>query len=190
MNIRKICVTSFLDDSFIKRLESALRFGNPLLIQDVEYLDPILNTILNKELYRNEGRTLIRFGRQFIDLSPSFTLFLSIRDLSVNFSPDVCSRVTFVNFIVTRDIIQRQCLNQVLKVERPDTDMKRTDLIKLQGELKLRLRHLEKSLLQGQLKSLKKFKKQNVLFKKLKKLQHNTLPLFKHVVRYSSSWNK
>ncbi|CAG8531180.1 10166_t:CDS:10, partial [Acaulospora colombiana] len=146
---KKITVTSFLDDSFIKNLESALRFGNPLLIQDVEHLDPILNAVLNKELRRTGGRVLIRLGGQDIDFSPSFTLYLSTRDPSVNFPPDVCSRVTFVNFTVTRGSLQSQCLNHVLKVERPDTDKKRTDLIKLQGEFKLKLRHLEKALLQA-----------------------------------------
>ncbi|KAI7869607.1 dynein heavy chain [Mucor mucedo] len=146
---RKITVTSFLDDSFIKNLESALRFGNPILIQDVEHLDPILNPVLNKELRRTGGRVLIRLGSQDIDFSPAFTLFLSTRDPSVNFAPDICSRVTFVNFTVTRGSLQSQCLNKVLKAERPDVDQKRTDLIKLQGEFQLKLRHLEKSLLQA-----------------------------------------
>ncbi|KAI8974487.1 dynein heavy chain [Pilobolus umbonatus] len=146
---RKITVTSFLDDSFIKNLESALRFGNPILIQDVEHLDPILNPVLNKELRRTGGRVLIRLGNQDIDFSPAFTLFLSTRDPSVNFAPDICSRVTFVNFTVTRGSLQSQCLNKVLKAERPDVDQKRTDLIKLQGEFQLKLRHLEKSLLQA-----------------------------------------
>ncbi|KNC98573.1 uncharacterized protein SPPG_06258 [Spizellomyces punctatus DAOM BR117] len=146
---RKITVTSFLDDSFLKVLESALRFGNPLLVQDVEHLDPILNPVLNRELRRTGGRVLIRLGGQDIDFSPSFTLFLSTRDPSVNFPPDLCSRVTFVNFTVTRESLQSQCLHEVLKAERPDTDRKRTDLLKLQGEFQLRLRHLEHSLLQA-----------------------------------------
>ncbi|KAJ9053275.1 dynein heavy chain [Entomophthora muscae] len=146
---RKITVTSFLDDSFLKNLESALRFGNPLLIQDVENLDPILNPVLNRELRRTGGRVLIRLGGQDIDFSPAFMLFLSTRDPSVNFPPDVCSRVTFVNFTVTRGSLQSQCLNKVLKTESPETDRKRTDLVKLQGEFRLRLRHLEKSLLQA-----------------------------------------
>ncbi|KAL0081796.1 dynein heavy chain [Phycomyces blakesleeanus] len=146
---RKITVTSFLDDAFIKNLESALRFGNPILIQDVEHLDPILNPVLNKELRRTGGRVLIRLGNQDIDFSPSFTLFLSTRDPSVNFAPDICSRVTFVNFTVTRGSLQSQCLNKVLKAERPDVDQRRNDLTKLQGEFQLKLRHLEKSLLQA-----------------------------------------
>ncbi|KAG6866267.1 hypothetical protein C0991_006854 [Blastosporella zonata] len=146
---RKITVTSFLDEAFLKVLESALRFGNPLLIQDVEHLDPILNAVLNKEIRRTGGRVLIRLGSQDIDFSPAFTMFLSTRDPSVEFSPDICSRVTFVNFTMTRSSLQSQSLDQVLKVERPDTERKRTDLMKVQGEFRLRLRTLEKLLLQA-----------------------------------------
>ncbi len=146
---RKITKTSFLDDSFRKNLESALRFGNPLLVQDVENYDPILNPVLNRELRRTGGRVLITLGDQDIDLSPSFVIFLSTRDPTVEFPPDICSRVTFVNFTVTRSSLQSQCLNQVLKAERPDIDEKRSDLLKLQGEFHLRLRQLEKSLLQA-----------------------------------------
>ena len=146
---RKITVTSFLDEAFLKVLESALRFGNTLLIQDVEHLDPILNPVLNREIRRTGGRVLIRLGNQDIDFSPSFTMFLSTRDPSVEFSPDICSRVTFVNFTMTRSSLQSQSLDQVLKVERPDTERKRTDLMKMQGEFRLRLRTLEKLLLQA-----------------------------------------
>ena len=65
----------------------------------------------------------------------------------MEFPPDLCSRVAFVNFTVTRSSLQTQCLKQVLKAERPDIDQKRSDLLKLQGEFQLRLRHLEKNLL-------------------------------------------
>ncbi|THD25348.1 Dynein heavy chain 1 cytosolic [Fasciola hepatica] len=146
---KKIMKTSFLDDAFRKTLESALRFGTPLLVQDVESYDPILNPVLNREVRRTGGRTLITIGDQDIDLSPTFLVFLSTRDPSVEFPADVCSRVTFVNFTVTRGSLQTQCLNAVLKAERPDVDAKRSDLLKMQGEFQLRLRHLEKDLLQS-----------------------------------------
>lgn len=146
---RKLTVTSFLDDSFVKQLESALRFGNPILIQDAEHLDPILNHVLNKEYQKTGGRVLIQLGKQEIDFSPSFKLFLSTRDPSATFPPDICSRTTFVNFTVTQSSLQTQSLNDVLKVERPDVDERRTNLIKLQGEFKIHLRQLEKRLLQA-----------------------------------------
>lgn len=146
---RRLTVTSFLDDSFTKQLESSLRFGNPILIQDAEYLDPVLNHVLNKEYQKTGGRVLIQLGKQEIDFSPAFRIYLSTRDPSATFAPDVCSRTTFVNFTVTQSSLQTQSLNEVLKSERPDVDERRSNLIKLQGEFKVHLRQLEKRLLQA-----------------------------------------
>ncbi|KAI1853296.1 hypothetical protein JX266_002002 [Neoarthrinium moseri] len=146
---RRLTVTSFLDGNFAKQLESAIRFGNPILIQDAEHLDPLLNHVLNKEYQRTGGRVLIQLGKQQIDFSPSFKLFLSTRDPSAAFPPDICSRTTFVNFTVTQSSLQTQSLNEVLKSERPDVDEKRSNLIKSQGEFKVILRRLENDLLQA-----------------------------------------
>ena len=146
---RKLTVTSFLDGSFVKQLESALRFGNPILIQDAEHIDPILNQVLNKEYQRTGGRVLIQLGKQEIDFSPAFKLYLSTKDPSAPFAPDVCSRTTFVNFTVTQSSLKTQTLNEVLKSERPDVDERRSNLVKLQGEFTQRLRRLERMLLQA-----------------------------------------
>lgn len=150
---RRLTVTSFLDDSFIKQLESSLRFGNPILIQDAEHLDPVLNHVLNKEYQKTGGRVLIQLGKQEIDFSPAFKLYLSTRDPSAMFPPDVCSRTTFVNFTVTQSSLQTQSLNDVLKFERPDVDQRRSNLVKMQGEFNTHLRGLEKLLLQALNKS-------------------------------------
>jgi dynein heavy chain 1, cytosolic len=34
----------------MKALETAIRFGLPLIVQDVERIDPVLNSVLNKEV--------------------------------------------------------------------------------------------------------------------------------------------
>ncbi|KAK4963385.1 dynein heavy chain [Elasticomyces elasticus] len=146
---RRLTVTSFLDGNFVKQLESALRFGNPILIQDAEHMDPILNHVLNKEYQRTGGRVLIQLGKQEIDFSPAFKLYLSTRDPSAHFAPDVCSRTTFVNFTVTQSSLKTQTLNDVLKSERPDVDERRSNLVKMQGEFTQRLRRLERMLLQA-----------------------------------------
>ncbi|CAO1601385.1 dynein heavy chain [Xanthoria calcicola] len=146
---RRLTVTSFLDDSFIKQLESALRFGNPILIQDAEHLDPVLNHVLNKEYQKTGGRVLIQLGKQEIDFSPAFRLYLSTRDPSAAFPPDICSRTTIVNFTITRSSLQTQSLNDVLKSERPEVDQRRSNLVKMQGEFNMHLRKLEKRLLRA-----------------------------------------
>ncbi|KAL3076780.1 hypothetical protein niasHS_011517 [Heterodera schachtii] len=95
-------LTSFNDNLFRENLESALRFGQTLLVQDAESYDPIINPVLNREVKRTDGRVVITIGDQDIDLSPDFKIFLFTRDSSVEFPADVCSRVTFVNFTTTR----------------------------------------------------------------------------------------
>ncbi|KAH3764595.1 cytoplasmic dynein heavy chain [Pelomyxa schiedti] len=150
---KKIVKTSFLDTAFMKNLESALRFGYPLLVQDVENLDPVLNPVLNKEIHKKGGRILIRLGDQEVDFSPKFVIFLSTRDPTANFTPDLCSRITFVNFTVTPASLQSQCLHHILGAEKPDIQQKMAELMKQQGEFKVRIRNLEKSLLQALVQS-------------------------------------
>ena len=146
-NNDRVIKTSFLDKNFIKLLESALRFGSILIVQDVENADPVLNPLLNKEFHKEGGRTLIRLGDQDIDFSPSFNLFLTTRDSSHQFPPDLCSRVTFVNFTMTLSSLQDQCLNIILQKEAPELYSHRNDLLQLQGEYQARLRDLEEQLL-------------------------------------------
>lgn len=143
----KLKVTSFSDPSFIKHLESALRFGNPILIQDAEHIDPIINPILAREYKRTGGRTLIDFGKQEIDFSNNFKLYLLTRDPAVKVASYISSRMTLVNFTITRDSLETQALNSVLKLERPDVEQKRMELVKLQSEYKIHLHQLELDLL-------------------------------------------
>ena len=143
----KLIRTSFIDDGFMKQLETCLRFGQPILIQDVEKIEPILNSVLNKEIMRTGGRTLIRVGDKEIDYNSNFRLFMITRNSNAVFTPDLCSRVTFVNFTVTLTSLQNQFINIYLHSERPDIEQKRTNYLKLQGESIIKLRKLEDDLL-------------------------------------------
>ena len=93
------------------------------------------------------GRTLIRLGNEDIDFSPKFVMILITRDPYVRLAPDLCSRITLVNFSVTPDSLESQTLSAILKAERSDVDVRRTEVLKLQGEQSVRIRELEESLL-------------------------------------------
>eukprot|EP00730_Choanoeca_flexa_P004835 TRINITY_DN11816_c0_g2_i2.p1 TRINITY_DN11816_c0_g2~~TRINITY_DN11816_c0_g2_i2.p1 ORF type:complete len:1636 (+),score=529.69 TRINITY_DN11816_c0_g2_i2:364-4908(+) len=144
----KMVVTSFLKpDQLRKDLESALRFGTLLFIQDAEKFDALINPVLNNEIQRKGGRVFINIAGKDIDLSPSFRMFLITRDPGNEFPVDICSRVTLVNFTVTRGSLQTQCVNQALRAERPAVDEERANLLRMQGEFRLRLLQLENELL-------------------------------------------
>ena len=144
---KKIVRTSFIDEGYMKQLETCLRFGIPILFQDVEKIEPILNSVLNKEIVKQGGRVLVRVGDQEIDFNENFKLFMITRNSEAKFTPDICSRVTFVNFTVTKASLENQFINIYLKSERPDVEEKRLNLLKLQGEFIVKLRQLEDDLL-------------------------------------------
>ena len=106
-----------------------------------------MNSVLNKEIVKQSGRVLIRVGDQEIDFSHEFKLFMITRNADANFTPDLCSRVTFVNFTVTHSSLESQFTNMYLKHERADVEQKRLNLLKLQGEFIVKLRQLEDDLL-------------------------------------------
>lgn len=143
----KIQKTSFLDKAFMKTLAGAVRFGTALLVENVENIDPILNPLLNRELQRTGGRTLVRIGTEEIDYSPKFKIILSTKNPAVQLTPDVCSRVTLLNFSVTPASLQSQSLSLIVKAERPELETQRASLLKLQGEQNVKLRELEDQML-------------------------------------------
>ena len=76
------------------------------------------------------------------------------RDATATFSPDLCSRVTLVNFSVTAGGLEAQCVEALLEAERPDAHARRADVRKLQGEYRASLYSVEEKLLH-ELSSLK-----------------------------------
>lgn len=89
----------------------------------------------------------MQVGDKEIACNGELTLFMFTRDANAKFTPDLCSRVTFVNYTVTPSSLMSQCLNIYLKNEREEVDKKRNDLLKLQGEFKEKLRQSEDQLL-------------------------------------------
>merc|ERR1719356_2431901 len=89
----------------------------------------------------------MQVGDKEIACNGELTLFLLTRNQNAVFAPDLCSRVTFVNFSVTPSSLQSQCLNKVLRVERPDVEARRNEQLRLQGEFKNELLNLEDQLL-------------------------------------------
>jgi dynein heavy chain 1 len=106
-----------------------------------------LNPLLNKELQRTGGRTLVRIGTEDIDYSPDFMIVLSTKNPAVHLTPDVCSRVTLANFTVTPASLQSQSLSKVLSYEKPELETQRAAVLKLQGEQNVKLRELEDQML-------------------------------------------
>ena len=96
-------------------MESALRFGTPFLVEDAKiFYDPILYIVL-KEQRKTGGLVLITLGDQDIDLSTTFTIFLSTSDPTVEVPPDICSSLRCNPLLILLSLIFRE--NQVYRAE-------------------------------------------------------------------------
>lgn len=171
---KKLTVTSFLDNSFIKHFESALRFGNPILVEDAEHFDPVLAPVINKEYTKTGGRTLIELGKQEIDFSKDFQLYLFTRDPSIIVLPHISSRSTIINFTITRNSLESQALNRVLLTAKPEVENERKELIKLQGEFKVKLQTLESDLLSSLNESEGSILENNLVLDTLENIKRET----------------
>lgn len=107
----------------------------------------MLNPILNKEIQRTGGRSLVRIGTEEVDYSPKFNIILTTKNPAVKLTPDICSRVTLINFTVTPAGLQSQSLSRILECEKPEIEKQRNDILKLQGEQNVKLRSLEEQML-------------------------------------------
>jgi dynein heavy chain 1 len=74
-------------------------------------------------------------------------IILSTKNPAVQLTPDVCSRVTLVNFTVTPASLESQSLSKVLQYEKPELEEQRAAVLKLQGEQNVKLRELEDQML-------------------------------------------
>lgn len=43
-------VLTFNDSDFIKQLEMAIKYGAPVLFQDVDFIDPVIDNVLEKNI--------------------------------------------------------------------------------------------------------------------------------------------
>ena len=127
----KIQKTSFLDSAFIKSLAGAIRFGTTFLVEKVQNIDPVLNPILKQEIQRSGGRLIVRIGSEEVDYSPKFKIILTTKNPAARLTPDICSRVTLVNFTVTPVSFQSKSVSIILKVEKPDVEKQQINVLKL-----------------------------------------------------------
>merc|ERR1719473_1023176 len=129
-------------------LEGCIRTGAPLLIEDIqESLDPALEPVLLKATFDNGGRLQIKLGDNEVDYDKNFLFFITTKMPNPHYFPEVCIKVTIINFTVTFDGLEEQLLNEVVFAEIPDMVAKKTDLMLQLADDKKTLKKLEDTIL-------------------------------------------
>lgn len=118
------------DSNFLRTLENCVRIGMPILLEDLsEQIDPALEPILLKQTFLSGGRVLIRLGDSDVEYDPNFRFYMTTKLSNPHYLPEVCIKVTIINFSVTKQGLEDQILSDVVRLERPDLEEERNKLI-------------------------------------------------------------
>eukprot|EP00931_Biecheleriopsis_adriatica_P066335 TRINITY_DN4071_c0_g1_i5.p1 TRINITY_DN4071_c0_g1~~TRINITY_DN4071_c0_g1_i5.p1 ORF type:complete len:3484 (+),score=878.42 TRINITY_DN4071_c0_g1_i5:1149-10454(+) len=111
-------------------LDGCIRTGAPMLMEDIEEnLDPALEPVLLKAVYESQGRLQIKLGDGEVDYDKNFLFYMTTKMPNPHYFPEVCIKVTIINFTVTFDGLEEQLLNEVVLKEIPETLQRRTELM-------------------------------------------------------------
>ncbi|KAJ3118419.1 Dynein heavy chain 7, axonemal [Phlyctochytrium bullatum] len=141
-------IIKLTDPDYVRNLENAITFGAPVLLENVkEELDPILDTVLQKQTFRSGGALCIRLGDAVIEYSENFRLYITTKLRNPHYLPELSVKVSLLNFMITPEGLEDQLLGIVVAKERPELEEEKTQLILQSAENKKRLKEIEDQIL-------------------------------------------
>lgn len=136
------------DPNILKPLEAGIRFGNPILLENVEEkLDPSIDPVLQKNTVKKGGQLVLRLGDQDVPYSNDFRFYMTSKLPNPHYLPEICIKVTIINFTVTPQGLEDQLLVDVVKAEKPQLEEIKNKLIVQISSDKDMLQELEDKIL-------------------------------------------
>mmetsp|Transcript_3594 Transcript_3594/g.2630 ORF Transcript_3594/g.2630 Transcript_3594/m.2630 type:complete len:292 (+) Transcript_3594:4934-5809(+) len=111
-------------------LESSIQNGIPVIFEDAnETFDPMLDPLLGKQIEKKGSAMYIRMGDNMVEYDRDFAFYITTKLSRPHYSPEVCVKVTMLNFMVTDKGLEDQMVNIVIEFEEPAKYKKRNDFI-------------------------------------------------------------
>lgn len=138
----------FSDDSYLKHLEAAITNGTPTLIENVGIeLDPAIEPLLQKQITTRGASKYMKLGDSTIEYNDGFLLFMSTKLRNPHYLPEVSTKVTLLNFMITYEGLTDQLLGILVAKEEPELEQKKSDLVREQADIRKQLAETETKML-------------------------------------------
>lgn len=129
-------------------IENGCKMGYPVLLENIEEsLDPSLNPIMEKNIKKDKGVWKIKLSAGWEDYSTDFKFQLTTKLGNPHYLPEVCIKVTLINFTVTPQGLEDQLLVDVVKYEQPELEEQRDQLVVQLSDFKKQKADLEAKIL-------------------------------------------
>ncbi|NWT16478.1 DYH1 protein, partial [Vireo altiloquus] len=141
-------VAKLSDRDFLSVLENTISFGKPFLLENVgEELDPVLEPVLLKETFKQQGNTVLKLGDAVIPYHDDFKMYITTKLPNPHYSPEVSTKLTLINFTLSPSGLEDQLLGEVVAAERPDLEEDRNQLIISNAQMRQELKEIEDQIL-------------------------------------------
>ncbi|KAG5443966.1 Dynein heavy chain 3, axonemal [Clonorchis sinensis] len=146
---RELNVVKLSDANYLRALENAIQFGMPVLMENVgEQLDPVLEPILQRIVFKSQGALYMRLGDNVIEYHPDFRFYITTRLRNPHYLPEVSVKVCLINFMITPLGLGDQLLGLVTAAEKPELEATKNELIVTSADNKRQLKELEDKILE------------------------------------------
>lgn len=111
-------------------MELSIVSGKTVLLEEVsEVIDPSLDSIFLQSTFREDGVLKIKLGDKSLLYDANFKLLMTTKIANPHFLPEICIKLTVINFSITFEGLEEQMLVDVIKVEAPEVEEQRDTLI-------------------------------------------------------------
>jgi dynein heavy chain len=141
-------VIKLTDRDFLRTLENAIRFGKPILLENVgEILDPALEPVLLRQTFKQGGNVVIKIGDNVLPYHDDFRLYITSKLPNPSYTPEISATVTLINFTLAPSGLEDQLLALVVANERPDLEESKNQLVVNNAQMKKELKDIEDKIL-------------------------------------------
>ncbi|XP_058027873.1 dynein axonemal heavy chain 12 [Ahaetulla prasina] len=145
----RLSVIKFTDSDYMRTLENCIQFGTPLLLENVgEDIDPSLEPLLLRQTFKQGGMDCIRLGETIIEYSFDFKFYITTKLRNPHYLPELATKVSLLNFMITPEGLEDQLLGIVVAKERPELEEERNALILQSAANKKQLKDIENKILE------------------------------------------
>ena len=142
-------VIKLTEPNFLRTLENGVRFGRWIILENImEELDAALEPLLLQQKFRQGGTEMIKVGDSVIPWNDQFRFFMTTKLPNPHYPPEVCVKVSLLNFTITIGGLEDQLLGVTIREERPDLEEQKNGLVVSNAKMAKQLKDLEDMILQ------------------------------------------
>lgn len=139
-----IDIIKLSDKNFLRSVENGVRFGKWVLLENIgEALDASLEPLLLQQKFKQGGTEMIKIGDSTIPWNDSFRFFMTTKLTNPHYPPEVCVKVSLINFAITFTGLEDQLLGVVVVEEMPEMEEKKNSLVVSNARMRKELQELE-----------------------------------------------